>query len=179
MLFGLDVDVSSPPATPVAIHRTQWNGSAWSAPVQVGTVSNSGPFELAAAPDRFGGVWLFYSNGQLSLTGRYLAAGASAGDERVLAQTTGLRNRPGTVADPQSNIQVLFHLGDTDFLQRLMLVTRAEVRRLFSSKGETPQMSHLHVRKHQSLHLCSRGTGNLAVAVPTSCHGAGDRERIA
>ncbi len=123
-LFGLDVDVSSPPATPVAIHRTQWNGSAWSAPVQVGTVSNSGPFELAAAPDRFGGVWLFYSNGQLSLTGRYLAAGASAGDERVLAQTTGLPNRPGTVVDPQSNIQVLFHLGDTDFLQRLMLVTR-------------------------------------------------------
>jgi hypothetical protein len=122
VLFGLDVDTAAPPATPVPISRTTSTGTTWSAATTVGEVSNSGPFELAAANDRFAGVWLFYSNGQPSVTGLYLVPGSTTTNERILARTTGIPNTPGTMVDGQGNIYLYFRPGALNELHQLLLI---------------------------------------------------------
>jgi len=111
-------------SAPSAILTANWSGGpAWSAPGVVGSIS-AGLLELAAAADRFAGVWLIYADGQASLTGRYLRSGFPS-DPAILIDAVDVPRYPSAMRDSEGNIRVYYRPGSgIDELHELNLISR-------------------------------------------------------
>ena len=110
-------------AAPADILQATWQPGpgTWSAPASVGQIP-AGQLELAAAADRFGGVWLVYAAGQASLTGSYLRTGFPP-DPAVLIEMAVTPRLPSAVRDAQGNLQVYYRPGTGTELHKLFLLS--------------------------------------------------------
>lgn len=123
-IHGTDSDTA-----PAAILRATWQAdiTTWNVPTPTGVSITVGPLELAAANDPFGGTWLLYTNGEVSITGSYLRPNNPPDPPFVLAETSfAPLNLTGT-QDPEGNLQATFVTivgpGLTTTLQRLRLIS--------------------------------------------------------
>ncbi|ESA38308.1 hypothetical protein N836_33300 [Leptolyngbya sp. Heron Island J] len=123
-IHGLDSN-----GLPASILRATWQAdiTTWNVPTPTGVSITAGPLELAAADDPFGGTWLLYTNGEVSITGSYLRPNNPPDPPLVLAETSAAPLNLTSTQDSEGNLQATFVTivgpGLTTTLQRLRLIS--------------------------------------------------------